>query len=141
MLRKPFSESNHKANDAIGKKIVIDFLNSKGVGAIENPDDYGIDIMAPVYEVERRTIKSKKWPYQTVHVPERKTKFLKPNTWYVVNIHHDLGDLSNDTLLFCSTKKIAKCPLVEVPNKSIPKGEYFYDVPLSFWKQYEANDG
>ena len=45
--------------------------------SIENPDDYGIDILAAGYEVERRTIKSPYWPYPTVHVPYRKDKFFK----------------------------------------------------------------
>ncbi len=115
-VRAGLCKGRHEIEDK-GEKIELFVFEEP----IENPNDYGIDIMAPVYEVERRTIKSEKWPYQTVHVPKRKTKFLKPNTWYVVNIHHDLGDLSADTLLFCSKKKIAKCPVFEFPNRSIPK--------------------
>ena len=70
-VRKPFSKSNHNANDGAGKKVVIDFLRGRGIDAMENPNDYGIDLMVAKYEVERRTIYTNKWPYKTVHVPER----------------------------------------------------------------------
>jgi len=137
-VRKPFSKSNHNANDGAGKKVVIDFLRSRGIDAMENPDDYGIDLMVAKYEVERRTIYTDKWPYKTVHVPERKEKFFKYNIYYVVVMHHETKTKTFDTLLFCETDVIKKYPLVEVPNKSVSKGEYFYDVPLSEWKEFNV---
>ena len=139
--RKPFSPGNHEANDGTGKKVVLEYLKKNGIEAIENPDDYGIDIMAPRFEVERRTIRTAKWPYNTVHVPERKTKFLVHDIWYVVVIHHDIDTYKHpnstpfDTLLLCESHIIKRCNLIEVPNRSMPKGEYFYDVPINFWKQ------
>ena len=138
MITKPFSAGNHKANDGAGKKFVIDFLRNNGVDAIENPNDYGIDIMAAKYEVERRTIYTDKWPYNTVHVPGRKGKFFNHNIHYVVVMHHETKAKTFDTLLFCETNIIKKYPLVEVPNKSIKKGEFFYDVPLSEWKEFRT---
>ena len=137
-VRKPFSKSNHDANDGVGKDVVIKFLRGRGVDAIENPDDYGIDVMVAKYEVERRTIYTDKWPYETVHVPERKTKFFVHNIFYVVVMHHETKTKTFDTLLFCETDVVKKYPLVEVPNKSVSKGEYFYDVPLSEWKEFNV---
>ena len=137
-VRKPFSASNHNANDGAGKKVVINFLRKRGIDAIENPNDYGIDIMAAKYEVERRTIYTDQWPYSTVHVPERKEKFFHHNIYYVVVMHHETKTKTFDTLLFCDTDVIKKYPLVEVPNKSVKKGEFFYDVPLSEWKEFNV---
>jgi len=134
-VRKPFSKGNHAANDPIGKKIVLSYLQDHGVKAIENPDQYGVDLMAPRYEVERRTIHTKQWPYDTVHVPERKTKFLNSDIYYVVVVHHKLDSKEWDTFMVCDSKTIRKCNLVEVPNNSVPEGEYFYDVPINFWKR------
>ena len=65
MKHKPFNADNHAANDAAGKDVVLNYLRAHGVAAIENPDKYGVDIMAPRYEVERRTIHSENWPYDT----------------------------------------------------------------------------
>ena len=53
MIYKKFNKENHKANDKPAKDLVIKFLQSKGLDAIENPNDYGIDIMVSRYEVER----------------------------------------------------------------------------------------
>jgi|TARA_R100000482_G_C5079847_1_gene125498 hypothetical protein len=131
--RKPFSEGNHASNDPVGKDIVLEFLRSKGIKAIENPDDYGVDIMAPIYEVERRTIYQANWPYKTVHVPERKTKFLVHDIYYVVVVHHATNKPSN-SLMICRSNIIRKCNIEVVPNNSVPDGEGFYDVPMGFWK-------
>tara|TARA_R100001510_G_scaffold16650_1_gene14031 strand:- start:1032 stop:1457 length:426 start_codon:yes stop_codon:yes gene_type:complete len=131
--RKPFSKGNHAVNDTLGKEVVLKFLRSKGINAIENPDDYGVDIMAPIYEVERRTIYQANWPYNTVHVPERKTKFLVHDIYYVVVIRHET-DKPHNSLMFCKSNIIRKCNIVIVPNNSVPDGEGFYDVPVGFWK-------
>ena len=54
MIYKKFSKENHNENDKPSKDLVIKFLKSKGVDAVENPNDYGIDILTGRYEVERR---------------------------------------------------------------------------------------
>jgi len=69
-----------------------------------------------------------------VHIPERKTKFLKPDMVYaVVNIECD-------RVMLCSSEVILKYPQVEVPNKSIASGEFFYDVPLTEWHVYNVEE-
>jgi len=130
---KPFSKGNHAANDKAGKKVVIEFLKSKGIQAIENPDEYGIDVLAAGYEVERRTIKRPYWPYPTVHVPYRKDKFFKWKCIYAVVVHHIVNNDIYDSLMFCPSDVVAKSPVVEVPNKSVEKDEYFFDVPFKEW--------
>ena len=142
MKRKPFNVGNHAANDAAGKDVVLSFLRDHGVKAIENPDKYGVDIMAPRYEVERRTVHSGNWPYDTVHVPERKTKFLTKDIYYVVVVHHVIEFprvKTWDTLMVCDSPTIMKCSLIEVPNNSMPEEEYFYDVPINFWSILDPN--
>ena len=131
MLSKPFSKGNHKANDKPAKDAVLKFLRSKGLDAIENPNDYGVDILVSRYEVERRNIWTDKFPYKTVHVPARKAKFLKfPIIYAVVNTNFD-------RVMLCSSVVIRKYPKIEVPNKSMPEGEYFYDVPIKEWTIYK----
>ena len=127
---KPFSKGNHAANDNPGKRVVIKYLGAKGIDAVENPNRYGIDILAAWYEVERRTILTNKWPYPTVHIPYRKKKFFKNKCIYAVNVHHKFFDYSYDGLMFCGSDVVVEYPVIEVPNKSVEKDEYFYDVPL-----------
>jgi len=145
MIHKNFSEGNYQTNDSAGKDVVKAFLRNHNVRTYENPDKYGIDLLAPRYEVERRTIYFRTWMYKTVHVPERKTKFLKYDIWYVVNVHHILEHGLKkknveefDSLMFCKSDIIRNSPLVEVPNRSVKRGEYFYNVPIDEWKLFRA---
>ena len=135
---KPFSPGNWASNDPVGKDIVIRWLKANGIDAMENPDDYGIDLMAPRYEVERRTILKDQWFWPTVHVPYRKKKFFTFHIWYVVNVHHITDTSEFDTLMFCDSDTIKQSDVIEVPNKSMSKGEHFYDVPTVKWKIYNV---
>ena len=135
MLRKPFNKKNHKANDKPAKDVVIEFLKSKGLDAIENTNDYGIDLLVSRYEVERRQIWVDEFPYRTVHIPARKAKFLKfPIIYAVVN-------KGFNKIMLCSSAVIRKYPKIEVPNRSVPEGEYFYDVPIKEWSIYNVEGG
>jgi len=132
VIYKKFNKENHKANDKPAKDLVIKFLQSKGLDAIENPNDYGIDVMVSRYEVERRIIWKDKFPFKTVHIPSRKSKFLKYNIMYAV-VNKDF-----DKIMLCKSSTIRKYKQIEVPNKSVPKGEYFYDVPIEEWSIYKV---
>ena len=131
MIYKKFNKKNHDENDKPSKDLVIKFLKSKGVDAVENPNDYGIDIMTGRYEVERRIIWKNKFPFKTVHIPSRKTKFLKYNIMYAV-VNRDFNKI-----MLCHSRTIRRYKQIEVPNKSVASGEYFYDVPLQEWSVYE----
>ena len=134
MIYKQFNKESHATNDKPAKDLVISFLKSKGVDAVENPDKYGIDIVVPRYEVERREIWIDKFPFKTVHIPARKEKFLKHSIVYAV-VNKDF-----DKIMFCRSEVIREYDLVEVPNKSVPEGEYFYDVPIEKWRIYNIGE-
>jgi len=134
MIYKEFNKESHAANDKPAKDLVINFLKSKGLDAMENPDKYGIDIVVPRYEVERREIWIDEFPFKTVHIPARKEKFLKHSIVYVV-VNKDF-----DKLMFCRSEIIRQYNLIEVPNKSVPEGEYFYDVPIEKWRIYNTEE-
>ena len=134
MIYKEFNEESHAANDKPAKDLVINFLKSKGLDAMENPDKYGIDIVVPRYEVERREIWIDEFPFKTVHIPARKEKFLKHSIVYVV-VNKDFNKM-----MFCRSEIIRQYNLIEVPNKSVPEGEYFYDVPIEKWRIYNTGE-
>ena len=134
MIYKEFNKESHAANDKPAKDLVINFLKSKGLDAMENPDKYGIDIVVPRYEVERREIWIDEFPFKTVHIPARKEKFLKHSIVYAV-VNKDF-----DKIMFCRSEVIRQYNLIEVPNKSVPEGEYFYDVPIEKWRIYNTEE-
>jgi len=131
MINKKFNKESHAVNDKPAKDLVISFLKSKGLDAMENPNDYGIDIMVSRYEVERREIWINSFPFKTVHIPARKEKFLKYNIVYAI-VNKDFNKI-----MLCTSEVIRKYNKIEVPNKSVPKGEYFYDVPIKEWNTYD----
>jgi len=135
-VRKPFNKAAHASNDSIGKQTVLKLLKSMDVEAEENSNPYGVDIILKegygTYEVERRPIWDETWPFPTVHIPERKTKFLIPDMTYAV-VNRD-----GNKVMLCSSETILKYEQLEVPNKEVVVGEYFYDVPLSEWKVYDV---
>ena len=134
MIYKQFNKESHAVNDKPAKDLVISFLKSKGVDAVENPDKYGIDIIVPRYEVERREIWVNYFPFKTVHIPARKEKFLKYSIVYAV-VNKDFNKI-----MFCKSEVIKQYNLIEVPNKSVPEGEYFYDVPIEEWYIYNVGE-
>ena len=134
MKYKQFCKENHAANDKPAKDVVINFLKLIGIDAMENPDQYGIDIIVPRYEVERREIWIDKFPFKTVHIPARKEKFLKHSIIYTV-VNRDFNKI-----MFCTSEVIRQYNLIEVPNKSVPEGEYFYDVPIEKWRIYNTGE-
>ena len=134
MIYKEFNKESHAVNDKPAKDLVINFLKSKGLDAMENPDKYGIDIVVPRYEVERREIWIDEFPFKTVHIPARKEKFLKHSIVYVV-VNKDFNKI-----MFCRSEIIRQYNLIEVPNKSVPEGEYFYDVPIEKWRIYNTEE-
>ena len=131
MIYKEFSKDSYTVNDKPAKDLVINFLKSMGIDAIENPDKYGIDIIVPRYEVERREIWIDKFPFKTVHIPARKKKFLKYSIVYAI-VNRDFNKI-----VFCKSGVIKQYNSIEVPNKSVPEGEYFYDVPIKEWHTYD----
>ena len=136
--RKPFNKEVWAANDGIGKQAVLQLLKRMNVDAEENPNPYGVDIIVKdrsrTYEVERRTIWETQWPFETVHIPERKNKFMKPGMVYAV-VNKDCNKV-----MLCSSETITQYPQRVVRNTAIAAGEYFYDVPVGEWTSYDVEE-
>ena len=78
-MKKPFSSKLYNANDN-AKIIIKKWLESKGIKAWINPDDYGIDILTDNYQFEvevKHNWLGDKFPFGSVHFPQRKIKFAK----------------------------------------------------------------
>jgi hypothetical protein len=133
---KKFSKADHKQYDPFGRLIVKKYLTVLGFRVKDNPDEYGPDL-----EVNRPG--QQKWwaecevrpkwitpmfPYKTVHVPERKGKFLCYPHFVYFAIRAD-----GKRLLYTTASVIEQYPRRESPNDRIAAGEYFYDVPLKLW--------
>ena len=131
MIRKPFNQAVHDACDPPAREAVIRFHESRGYYA-KPFDKYKVDLiienefMVPVGYAEIEMRDWEECPFSTIHIPERKKKLFDndmPTTYFVVS-------KSLKRAWWCKTEEILESPLIEVKNKAVPEGEYFYDVPV-----------
>jgi len=128
---KPFDPTLYQANDS-AKYAAIELLEAKGWTAEVNPDQYGIDILARKgeetlsLEVEvKHNWTGDRFPFSTLQIPERKTKFAGiANAWFMV-INSD-----RTKALLTSGQSVLSSPLVEVSNRLVQSGEKFYQIPM-----------
>lgn len=133
--RKKFDRKLFEENDRKARGLAKKFLEDAGYEVKDNPDKYGPDLIVTkdgevrgFVECEiKRVWKGKEFPYDTVQFPERKKKYVIDNdvpvTFLMLN-----EDCSR--MLLVNGDTLINSPLVEVPNRYIYKGEYFYQVDL-----------
>ena len=128
-VRKKFDKKLYSNNDP-AKLMAISYFERRNRTAIVNPDDYGIDLIVDgkfYCEVEvKHNWKGSKFPFNTVQIPERKSKFTvldKPVMFMIINSEHTHALLMKGT-------DVSESPLKEVKNKFVSDGEMFYQVPI-----------
>ena len=134
---KPFSRELHDQNDEPAKNAVWRYLFNNWKVEVEEGDTYGVDLVCfrdreivGYVEVERRHNWVGDFPFDTVHVPFRKKKFLdldRPMTLFSVK-----RDLSQ--ALWCPGEDIKNSP-AEVKNNKFMHQEKFFVVPLNKWRK------
>lgn len=134
-VRKRFDRDLYEKNDALAKKKVKDLLKQKFT-IMDNPKKKEVDLLIynnkgeHIFNVEceiKRLWKDKNFQYESVQFPTRKEKYAKLDkpTLFV---------MFNDKLthyLCVTDKSLLKSPKVEVPNRFVFKGEFFFQVSLT----------
>ena len=131
--RKRFSKSLHSENDIPARAAAVRYWKALGYNVYENANNHIPDLTietenARFYsEVEvKRIWKGEAFQYDTLQIPERKRKYTGldlPCTFMVFN--------NEQTHVFlCESSTLVTSPIVEVPNKFVPEGELFFQVPI-----------
>lgn len=132
--KKRFSKQLFSDNDSPAREAGIRYWEAMGYMATPNYDQYGPDLLV-ITESERfyseveikRVWSGETFQYDTLQIPERKRKFAGldfPCTFMVFNNEQTYAFLCEGSTLIAS-------PLVEVPNRYVHEGEYFFQVPVS----------
>lgn len=135
MVNKKFDQALHDEFDELGREMSKKFYKRFGFDLKDNPDQYGIDLIAyrddkkvGYVEVEVRTFwTGNKFPFPTLNIPERKRKLLKQDlpirllSW---SSHGDYG-------FMCKADVILNANVIERPNKFMAEKEYFFAVPVN----------
>lgn len=130
-MLKQFVEEQHAMHDAEAKAIAQQFWIKLGYACVENPDQYGVDLLVEGKgrkfgcEVETKTRwHAPKFEFPNLRLPFRKQTFKDDRvTFFVLN-----SERTHATVV--SRQKLLKSPVVQVKNKMVPMGDYFYEIDL-----------
>lgn len=126
--RELFAEYDKKARDA-----TMAYYKDIGFDICEHPNRYAQDLIAfsPLDDFEfhvecevKIVWDSDEFPYDTVQLPQRKQKFFDGKTKFFI------WNKSLTTAVCFWDSVISELIPVEVPNKYVHKGEYFYQIPM-----------
>tara|TARA_R110002124_G_scaffold55413_1_gene156676 strand:- start:267 stop:710 length:444 start_codon:yes stop_codon:yes gene_type:complete len=137
--RKPFDRKLYNEVNDRSIKAVKKYLKAAGHKITSTKEKYTADIESSfnnkeyLTEAEVKLVWKGEWPeaWEDIRIPERKGKLL------------DQAKKEGKTLTFLYLNKyftkawkidgdvVKDCPLQEVPNRFVPKGEYFYVVPIN----------
>ena len=136
--RKPFDKKLYEKYDKLARIATKAHLKKKGFTAVDHHDKYAQDLIASktdewgvnysdpfCVECEVKIVWSgPNFPYDTVQLPQRKKKFFKELTlFYIWN-----KELTHAVMFW--SQKVKHLKPVEVKNKYVGRGEYFYQIPL-----------
>ena len=137
--RELFNETDGTARDSAKK-----YWTSLGHIVEDHPDRYAVDLIVDTgtetfyCEVEIKKVwKGVEFKYDTLQIPERKSKFAKLDTPACFMIFNN----ERSHAFICSHTDLLDSPVVEVPNKYVYKGEMFFQVPIAKLQLVEIPSG
>ena len=142
--RKKFERELYNRFDGPAKEAIKNHLIAKGHDqeVVVPPENYGADLYSVFghekyyHEAEvSQGWKEKEHPYPSGSIPERKTRLIsmlegRPLFFWMLRL--DLGR----ALVFSSVWCVERY-LVEVPNRKVKSGEYFYRIPKHLGKEFD----
>lgn len=132
---KPFDRKLFEKYDVAARKATTAFIEGQGWKVREHPDIYAHDLLATkdgitlLVECEVKAVwESGDFPYETVHLPERKRKFFDPNAVFFI-WRKDMKDAA-----YFWARDVDDVETVEVPNKYMKSNERFFSIPIDLVK-------
>lgn len=140
---KQFDNKLYSTFDANAKEAVRLHLTAKcHVNVVVPPENYGIDLYSTFngakmyHEVEVNMFwKVGSFPFDSGSIPERKIRLIemyKGSPLYFWRLRADL-----ERSVVFSAVHMNDRYLVEVPNRNINRGEFFYRIPLHLGKEID----
>lgn len=137
MSKKPFDPQLFEQTDAPARQAVSQYIAESGLYVRENPDKYGPDLILykgfkpwAYVEVEVKLVwraDQDTFPWTTIHLPSRKTKFLNlglPIEYFILRSDLRKAVILPDYVVAGSSQK-------EVSNVYVASGEVFCNVEVA----------
>jgi len=128
---KGFSSEDHARYDQPARQTAKRFWKANGYECYDHENEYDVDLVVKgkgrnfFCEPEVKTgWYGLKFPFETLHIPIRKAKFLdRPTVFIVFNSSLHRGAV-------VSRQYLKSAPRKKVPNNRVPTGELFFDIPV-----------
>ena len=138
--RKRFNPTMYKIADKTAKDCMIKYLTNLGHKVTPPIEKYGVDLHSKYkdteyhHEVEMKFMWEGDWPtgWKDINIPFRKARLLdmvygkdeNANlSFYIIR-----GDCKQAWKM--DGRVVEHSPVVEVPNRAVRKGEYFFKIPV-----------
>ena len=142
--RKRFDPALYKVSDKLAKDSMIKYLTSQGHDVKKVEERMGVDLESFLpaggvripyhHEVEIKFMWDGDWPtaWKDINIPFRKKRLIDSIYGKDVNARFYFYILKGDCKVAWQIdgKVVQNSPIVEVPNRHLRSGEYFYKVPL-----------
>jgi hypothetical protein len=134
---KPFNQHTHDVCDPPAREAVSKYIKATwDMNAWHNPNQYAVDLIIEKDKqlVGYAEIEMRDWdhcPFRTIHVPKRKDKLFnndKRTIYFVVS-------RGISKAWYIDSQVIKNSSVMEIPNKEVSQGEYFYDVPIKLFTE------
>jgi hypothetical protein len=126
-VKKRFDRNLYKLYDELAKDATRLYNKKLGKSVSDNTNRYRQDLVCDDYLLEcevKLVWEGDEFPYENVQLPQRKQKFFdSPTQFYIWN-----KSLTRAATFW--SEEIKDLSPVEVPNKYVYKGEYFFQIPL-----------
>jgi len=141
-VRKKFEKDLYDKFDGPAKEAMRIHLEHEGHIVTVPPEDYGVDLHSKLgdlvmyHEVEvSQGWKSSVHPFLLGSIPERKIRLKAMKSGLPLYFWMLRLDLRRAVVFgsYCLKDKY----LVEVPNRKVPEGEYFYRIPKTMGKEFD----
>ena len=146
-VRKTFSRDLHSRHDNPARAQAKSYWSQQGYVVVDNPNEKGVDLLlvdpdtndvVGYVEVEvKNNWNNKTFQYGTLQLPERKGKYIEQ---YGNKINYMVYSKDLTQAFIIGSLVLKRSPLVEVSNKYVRKGEYFYQVPVNKCKLVQMEE-
>ena len=140
-VRKPFEKDVYNKCDGPAKEAMRIHLEAQGHRVTIPPENYDVDLFSDFLKVRmyHEVEVSLGWlkdahPFSNGSVPERKHRLVEMYQSVPLYFWMLRSDLKR-AVVFSGMKLIDKW-LVEVPNRKVPEGEFFYRIPKTYGKEF-----
>ena len=138
--RKRFDPVAYKQSDNKAKKCITKYLTSIGHTVLDTEENFGVDLTSTLenivynHEVEMKNMWEGDWTtvWKDINIPFRKNRLivqvfdndpLANFYFYIIRGDCEVAWKMDATI-------VKDSPVVEVPNRAVREGEYFFKVPV-----------